>query len=269
MEKPIGASRLFVCHVENSRFVYLHSEYHNQAIQTIENQLMDQWSALLPFPRGTISTYTACAYLEMNGKIEHVYRAIVANVNNGEVEIRAADHGWRKQLPIECCYSGRLRILNKQFADAPFMYVCRFASSMEHYPHFSETAILRRVMPQGSAVNVRCEKTKGTAPYKADFINDKGENIWELVEKIKADEHVVHPCFDLVHYDDKRVRLLSFHVPDGYREELEIFTPFAKGKMQLTNFLHSIISAEYPANFVMDEFVFRVTVVREKLRINL
>uniref|UniRef100_A0A915BR03 Tudor domain-containing protein n=1 Tax=Parascaris univalens TaxID=6257 RepID=A0A915BR03_PARUN len=236
LEKPIGSSRLYVCHVENSRFIYLHSEYHSQAVEDMEKQLNDKWPTLSPFPRGLISPHTACAYLERDGPKSHVYRVIVSKMTEAELEIRAADHGWKKILPVECCYNGSLRILTKQFADTPFMYVCRFPSAMEHHPHFSETTILRRILPDGSAVNVHCERTKGGPPYKAEFTNDEGQNIWDIVEKIKEEEHTVHPCFEVVRYCSERVRALSFNVPADYREELEIFTPFAKGRLQLTNF---------------------------------
>ncbi|VDK28659.1 unnamed protein product [Anisakis simplex] len=64
------------------------------------------------------------------------------------------------------------------------MYVCRFASVLQRYPHFSETLIIRRLMPKHSLVTVELEKSKRTAPYKAKFVNEKGEEISDLLEKM-------------------------------------------------------------------------------------
>lgn len=39
LQKPITDELLYISHIENSRFIYLHSEYHKKTIEKLEKHL--------------------------------------------------------------------------------------------------------------------------------------------------------------------------------------------------------------------------------------
>lgn len=63
------------------------------------------------------------------------------------------------------------------------MYVCQLTSASLTYPHVSETAILRRLMPVDSSVRVSFQRPK--RPHmKVDICLKTGESVTEELEKM-------------------------------------------------------------------------------------
>ncbi|EJD75063.1 hypothetical protein LOAG_17715 [Loa loa] len=232
LQKPITDESLYISHVENSRFVYLHSEYHKKTIEKLEKHLFTKWSELKIVPEKWLMPALACAYSDTSTCSP--CRVIVAEVEDQTVWIRSADHGWKKNLPKLDCLSGSLRLLTREFSETPLMYLCCLPNSMQYHPHRSETDILRSILPTGTIVNIRRLPCKRSLPYRADIFLENDEPVIDVLNRSKTEKQVIHPCFDLVPY--KPSIYCEFHKLDcNYQEDLEVFQPFAKGRLEYAN----------------------------------
>ncbi|VDK71492.1 unnamed protein product [Anisakis simplex] len=99
----------------------VHPEHEAARVRRWQQRCARIWSSLELFPKGAIDLYVACAYLQENDDEKIAYRVIISKIDAVSVEIRAADHGWKRSLPLEKCYAGSLRILSRQYSHAPLV----------------------------------------------------------------------------------------------------------------------------------------------------
>uniref|UniRef100_A0A0R3RWE0 Tudor domain-containing protein n=1 Tax=Elaeophora elaphi TaxID=1147741 RepID=A0A0R3RWE0_9BILA len=227
--KPITDEPLYISHIENSRFIYLHCEYHKKTIKKLEKHLCTKWPELKIVPEKWLIPTLACAYSD--GFACSPCRVIVAEVGDQIVCLRSVDHGWKKNIPKADCLSGSLRFLTREFSETPLMYVCCLPNSTQYHPHRSETNILRSILPTGTMVNIRRSPCKRSLPFKVDIFLENNKSVIDIFEQLRIERRVIHPCFDLVPY---RPSVCSeLYEPDcNYQEDLEIFQPFAKGRLE-------------------------------------
>ncbi|VDN00919.1 unnamed protein product [Thelazia callipaeda] len=230
LQKPVSSESLYISHVENIRFIYLHSSYHKKAIKELEKKLLIKWSELKIVSEEWLAQGVACAYFSTCSMLAPV-RVIVAKVTKEKLWVRSADHGWKKCLWKSDCLSCSLRCLSIEFSEAPLMYLCRLPTSMTYYPHQSETEILRNILQNDSKICIDRHRSK-RMPYKVSIFLEDGSfsaaRYYKEANFSKAKKHVIHPCFDLVPY--KSSIFTQLYKPDSdYQEDLEIFQPFAKG----------------------------------------
>ncbi|VDN37407.1 unnamed protein product [Gongylonema pulchrum] len=147
------------------------------------SSLPDFWPELHIVPEAWLMPAIACAYADTHLGCGPC-RVIIAKVNDQTVLIRSADHGWKKSLLKTSCLSGCLRLLTREFAEIPLMYLCRLPSSWDNRPHRSETNILRSILPVGTPVKIRCCRGKRTVPVKADFFLETGESVLDIVQEL-------------------------------------------------------------------------------------
>ncbi|KAK6105848.1 Tudor domain family protein [Brugia pahangi] len=232
LQKPIEDEPLYIAHIENSRFIYLHSKYHKDTIEKLEKQLLNKWSELKIVPQKYLMPALACAYSDISNC--NPCRVIVAEVGDQTLWLRSADHGWKKNLSKLDCLSGSLRLLTKEFSETPLMYLCCLSTSTQYYPHRSETNILRSILPTGMLVNIRRLPCKRSLPYKTNIFFENNESVTDVLERLKAEKRVIHPCFDLLPYKPSPYSGLC-KLDCDYQEDLEIFLPFARGHLEYAN----------------------------------
>uniref|UniRef100_A0A915Q5P7 Tudor domain-containing protein n=1 Tax=Setaria digitata TaxID=48799 RepID=A0A915Q5P7_9BILA len=232
LQKPITDEPLYISHVENSRFIYLHSRYHKKTIEKLERNLFIKWSELKNVPERWLIPAIACAYSDFS--TDNPCRVIVAEIRDKMVWLRSADHGWKKRVSKLDCLSGTLRLLTREFSEVPLMYLCRLPSSMQHYPHQSETDILRNILPVGAVVTIRRYRSKRTLPHKVDIFMENNESVIDVLERLKVEKRVIHPCLDLVPYKSSAYIQL-YKLDSDYQEDVEVFQPFAKGRLEYSN----------------------------------
>ncbi|VBB28851.1 unnamed protein product [Acanthocheilonema viteae] len=232
LQKPITDEPLYISHIENSRFIYLHSEYHKKTIKKLEKHLLIKWSELKIIPEKWLIPALACAYADSLAC--NPCRVIVAEVGEQMVWLRSVDHGWKKNLSKIDCLSGSLRLLTREFSETPLTYLCCLPTSMQYHPHRSETDILRNILPTGTIVNIRRFPCKRSLPYRVDMFLENDESVTDILEHLRIKKRIIHPCFDLIPY--KPSLCTQFYELDrNYQEDLEIFQPFAKGRLEYAN----------------------------------
>ncbi|CAG9532792.1 unnamed protein product [Cercopithifilaria johnstoni] len=273
LQKPITDEPLYISHIENSRFIYLHSEYHKKTIEKLEKHLFIKWPELKIVPEKWLLPALACAYSDNFAC--NPCRVVIAEVGNQMVWLRSVDHGWKKNLPKMDCQSGNLRLLTREFSETPLVsstgsvasghvspkyivssnlssilgalmlvyssdayalseiYLCCLPNSMQYYPHRSETDILRSILPTGTTVNIRRFPCKRSLPYRVDIFLEN-ESVIDILEHLKIEKRVLHPCLDLVPYKPSACAEL-YELDCNYQEDLEIFQPFAKGRLEYAN----------------------------------
>lgn len=152
------------------------------------------------------------------------------------------------------------------------MYLCCLPNSTQFHPHRSETDILRSILPTGAVVNIRRFPCKRSLPYRADIFLENDEPVIDVLERLwvafvlhfrfskifeqfltfftqttcilcfyrnlksiinlrRIEKRVIHPCFDLVPYKPSMYTEL-YKLDCNYQEDLEIFQPFAKGRLE-------------------------------------
>ncbi|VDK63000.1 unnamed protein product [Gongylonema pulchrum] len=111
------------------------------------------------------------------------------------------------------------------------MYLCRLPSSWDNRPHRSETNILRSILPVGTPVKIRCCRGKRTVPVKADFFLETGESVLDIVQELKIQKRVLHPCSDIVPYQPL-LHILLHQIDCNYEEDVDVFQPFVKGRLK-------------------------------------
>ncbi|VDK77385.1 unnamed protein product [Litomosoides sigmodontis] len=308
LQKPTTDEPLYISHIENSRFIYLHCEYHKKAIEKLEKQLLTKWFELKIIPEKWLMPALACAYSDSS--ICNPCRVIIAEIGDETVLLRSADHGWKKNLLKTNCLSGSLRLLTREFSETPLTqrqvvlshtkcvggsdpssvlgalmsvcssgvyaiiggkvgcakwrsgritfgvkhlpvldiilwirnislldptglatYLCCLPTSMQYHPHRSETDILRSILPTGTIVHIRRFPCKRCLPYKVDIFLENDESVTDILEQLRIKKRIIHPCFDLVPYKQSVFTDL-YEVDCNYREDLELFQPFAKGHLE-------------------------------------
>ncbi|KAM3722147.1 Tudor domain-containing [Dirofilaria immitis] len=306
LQKPITDEPLYISHIENCRFIYLHSEYHKKTIEKLEKELFTKWSQLKIVPEKWLIPALACAYSDISTC--NPCRVIIAEIADQMVQLRGADHGWKKNVSKSDCLSGSLRLLTREFSETPLtisssnlssilgalmlvfirsvciiegrvgcakwrssritfgvkrylmpdyhpldskhfnqtngvarrfdienMYLCCLPTSTRYHPHQSETDILRSILPVGTTVNIRRSPCKRSLPYKTNIFLENDESVIDLLERLRTEKRVIHPCFDLLPYKPSMYTKL-YKLDRNYQEDLEVFRPFARGHLEYANF---------------------------------
>ncbi len=119
------------------------------------------------------------------------------------------------------------------------IYVGRIAGARDNHPHYSETLILRRLLPIGASVAIRFEKrkdTRGGAPHKMTLINADGYDVVDRLEEEKLRNRVLHPCKALMQYNARRVQLLRpIFADDEYVDRMQCSMALTKGRLELVD----------------------------------
>ncbi|MFH4979534.1 hypothetical protein AB6A40_006243 [Gnathostoma spinigerum] len=100
------------------------------------------------------------------------------------VVVRAVDHGWKEMISRREAENGALRWLSEDFGDPPYMHICCISDLSKYYPHISETAILREILPIGAKFSMELEKSKGGPPHCVRILMTNGQNLLELVQQL-------------------------------------------------------------------------------------
>ncbi|WKY06790.1 hypothetical protein Q1695_006739 [Nippostrongylus brasiliensis] len=215
-----GFGQLIVGHVENSRLIYLHTEWMLRRRDEIERSFGAKWSELLTLPAAWMEVDAVCAI-----RVEDSFhRASISNISSDVLELFLVDYGRFIEVNRAAADLRALPYTNL-FAEAPLIVVTS-VDNKSTFPHVSFTSALKQFLPPGTRVQFQRDMKYKRVPERGRItLANTSVDVVCHVSKTLRETRINVECREVVPFQGNMFFQEHLHSDTSYTYRLHCPTP--------------------------------------------